>query len=138
MKSLTIIITVFLFACTTFAQGNPDSLQNREQNREKQIEQNQNQGDMQNQEQIKNQEQNNQLDRNRFGDQNRTGMPEEVMPTLGNRNRNDVFIDKDGDGICDNRASGMSFNKMRKRMQGKNQHGSGSGNHGNGSGNGGM
>ena len=33
-----------------------------------------------------------------------------------NRKRKDVFIDKDGDGICDSRQSGMSFNKMRKRM----------------------
>jgi len=38
----------------------------------------------------------------------------------------DVFIDKDGDGICDTRQSGMSFNKLRKR------HGTqaGSGRHG--------
>jgi hypothetical protein len=33
-----------------------------------------------------------------------------------NRKKKDVFIDKDGDGICDTRQSGMSFNKMRKRM----------------------
>ena len=48
-----------------------------------------------------------------------------------------VFIDKDGDGICDTRQSGMSFNKMRKRMgagkqgpggKGGNQNGPG-GNH---------
>ncbi len=29
--------------------------------------------------------------------------------------KKDQFIDKDGDGICDNRAEGMSFQKMRKR-----------------------
>ena len=58
-----------------------------------------------------------------------------------NRKKKDVFIDKDGDGICDTRQSGMSFNKMRQRMgtgqkgPGKGQHGSGSGN-GNQSGNG--
>lgn len=32
------------------------------------------------------------------------------------RKKKDVFIDKDGDGICDNRQSGMSFNKMRKHL----------------------
>ena len=31
--------------------------------------------------------------------------------------KKDVFIDKDGDGICDNRANGMSFEKFRKRYQ---------------------
>lgn len=29
--------------------------------------------------------------------------------------KNDVFIDKDGDGICDFRAKGMSFEKLKKR-----------------------
>ena len=41
-----------------------------------------------------------------------------------NRKKKDVFIDKDGDGICDSRQSGMSFNKMRKR-QGSGQKGPG-------------
>ena len=53
-----------------------------------------------------------------------------------NRKKKDVFIDKDGDGICDSRQSGMSFNKMRKR-QGSGQKGpggpGGSGGSGNGS-----
>jgi len=31
------------------------------------------------------------------------------------KRKKDVFIDKDGDGICDNRANGMSFEKLRKR-----------------------
>ncbi len=37
------------------------------------------------------------------------------------KRKRDVFIDKDGDGICDNRANGMSFEKLRKRhkMRGK-------------------
>jgi hypothetical protein len=57
------------------------------------------------------------------------------------RKKKDVFIDKDGDGICDSRQSGMSFNKMRKRSgNGKNgpggPGGSGNGNNGNTSGNG--
>jgi hypothetical protein len=67
--------------------------------------------------------------------------PKENLSADGktNRKKKDVFIDKDGDGICDSRQSGMSFNQMRKRMgsgqkgPGKGQHGSG---HGNQSGNG--
>ena len=47
------------------------------------------------------------------------------------RKKKDVFIDKDGDGICDTRQSGMSFNKMRKRM-GSGQKGPGKGKSGNG------
>jgi len=35
--------------------------------------------------------------------------------TLDKKKKNDVFIDKDGDGICDFRAKGMSFEKFRKR-----------------------
>jgi hypothetical protein len=49
----------------------------------------------------------------------------------------DVFIDKDGDGISDQRASGMGLDKMRKRFrgnkaggQGQNQGGNGIGGHG--------
>ncbi|MGE5804517.1 MAG: hypothetical protein ACM34M_01890 [Ignavibacteria bacterium] len=49
----------------------------------------------------------------------------------------DVFIDKDGDGISDQRASGMGLDKMRKRFrgskgggQGQNQGGNGNGGHG--------
>ena len=48
-----------------------------------------------------------------------------------------MFIDKDGDGICDSRQSGMSFNKMRKRMgSGKKGPGQAKGNGGNQNGNG--
>ena len=45
----------------------------------------------------------------------------------------DVFIDKDGDGICDTRQSGMSFHKLRKRQgkQGGDHGGGGNGNGGN-------
>jgi len=49
----------------------------------------------------------------------------------------DVFIDKDGDGISDQRASGMGLDKMRKRFrgsksggQGQNQGGDGNGGRG--------
>lgn len=52
------------------------------------------------------------------------------------RKKKDVFIDKDGDGICDTRQGGMSFNKMRKRSgSGKNGPG-GKGGNGNGYGGG--
>ena len=63
--------------------------------------------------------------------------PKENLSADGNskRKQKDVFIDKDGDGICDTRQSGMSFNQMRKRM-GSGQKGPGNGQHGNGSGNG--
>ncbi len=45
------------------------------------------------------------------------------------RGRRDFFIDKDGDGICDNRAKGMSFERQR-RKQGSNSGGHGNGNQG--------
>ena len=36
--------------------------------------------------------------------------------TVTSRKRNkDVFIDKDGDGICDQRVKGLLFEKLRKR-----------------------
>jgi hypothetical protein len=36
--------------------------------------------------------------------------------TVTSRKRNkDVFIDKDGDGICDQRVRGLLFEKLRKR-----------------------
>ena len=44
---------------------------------------------------------------------------DQIMPSFDkSKKKKDVFIDKDGDGICDNRAEGMSFQKMRKRKQG--------------------
>ena len=43
---------------------------------------------------------------------------DQIMPSFDkSKKKKDVFIDKDGDGICDNRAEGMSFEKMRKRKQ---------------------
>ena len=53
---------------------------------------------------------------------------DQIMPSFEkSKKKKDVFIDKDGDGICDNRAEGMSFQKMRKR-----KHGSEGGRHGGG------
>jgi hypothetical protein len=54
------------------------------------------------------------------------------------RGRKDAFIDKDGDGICDHRVKGMSFEKAQRRHMQRNQGGkNGSGNEaGNGNQNG--
>ena len=117
----TIIITIFLCATVVYSQTISDSTQSK----------NKNQG----QEQIlkDNQE--------KSETQNQIGPNENPQSDVKeNRKKKDIFIDKDGDGICDSRQSGMSFNKMRKR-QGSGQKGpggpggSGNGNNG-GSGNG--
>jgi len=117
----TIITIVFLFAGLIYSQTISDSTQMRKQNQEKEKIQNRNSEMQQVQDQI-------------GPKQNPEG---EVKQ---NRKRKDVFVDKDGDGICDSRQSGMSFNKMRKR-QGSGQKGPGGpggsgGNGGNGSSNG--
>ena len=92
------------------------------------------------------QEQNQFKNQNQQKDQNKDQIgPKENPQGKGKieHKRKDVFIDKDGDGICDNRQSGMSFNKMRKRMgAGKKgpggSGGNGSGGNQNGNGNGGR
>lgn len=46
----------------------------------------------------------------------KTQSTEQIMKSFDKPGKKkDLFIDKDGDGICDNRAEGMSFQKMRKR-----------------------
>jgi hypothetical protein len=53
---------------------------------------------------------------------------DEIIPELerDKKKKKDVFIDRDGDGICDERAEGMSFEKLRKRKRsGQGQGGSG-------------
>lgn len=117
----TIITIVLLSAGLMYGQTISDSTQMRNQNQEKEKIQNRNSEMQQVQDQI-------------GPKQNSEG---EVKQ---NRKRKDVFVDKDGDGICDSRQSGMSFNKMRKR-QGSGQKGPGGpggsgGNGGNGSTNG--
>lgn len=122
----TIIIAIVFFSGLIIAQPISDSTQTRTRSQER--------------EQIQNQKQEMNTEQEQIG-------PKENAGTEGKANHKtkDVFIDKDGDGICDTRQSGMSFNKMRKRMgsgqkgPGKGQHGSGSGNNsqfGNGEGNG--
>ncbi len=51
---------------------------------------------------------------------------ERVKETVTNRKRNkDVFIDKDGDGICDQRVKGLLLEKLRKRHRAGQSGGSG-------------
>lgn len=93
---MKILILLLLATGLSLAQTFPDSLKNKEMNRE--------------QKQIQIQ----QKEMNRF--QERIGSKENPEDGKNiNRPKMDVFIDKDGDGICDNRQSGMSFNKMRNR-----------------------
>jgi hypothetical protein len=51
------------------------------------------------------------------------------------RGRKDAFIDKDGDGICDQRVKGMSFENAQRRHMQRNRGGKNSGVNGTGSGN---
>ena len=118
----TIIIIVLLSAGLIYSQTISDSTKTRKKNQEREQVQNQNPEMKKNQEQI-----------------GPKGNPQTDVKE--NRKKKDVFIDKDGDGICDSRQSGMSFNKMRKRSgNGKNgpggPGGSGNGSNGNTNGNG--
>lgn len=109
----TIITIVFLSAGLIYSQTISDSAQIKQKN--------------QKEEKVQNQKQ----EMNKF--QNQIG-PKENPLGKGKveRKRKDVFIDKDGDGICDSRQSGMSFNKMRKRMGSGKKGPGGSGGKGNG------
>lgn len=122
MKTILIILIFGSFSIA-FASELQDSTQN--QNRE------QEQKQIQEQNQLKNQGDENQIrDRNRL----HTGDP--FSDKNGKKRGKDVFIDKDGDGIADTRAGGMSLEKIRKRTragQGSGGHGSG-GHDGNGTG----
>lgn len=63
---------------------------------------------------------------------------DQIMKTFEKPGRKkDQFIDKDGDGICDNRAEGMSFQKMRKRKYHGGNDGKGGQGRSGGNGNGG-
>lgn len=112
----TLLIILFITSVLAFAQTSPDSVRNKEMNRE------------QNQIQLQ------QKETNRI--QERVGSKENPEDGKNiNKPKMDVFIDKDGDGICDNRQSGLSFNKMRNRKGSVSQKGPG-GPHGSGSGSG--
>jgi hypothetical protein len=115
------ILTLLFFGSLsfTFASGLQDSTQN--QNRE------QEQKQIQEQNQQKNQGEDTQIrDRNRLHSGN------EFPDNGGKKKRKDVFIDKDGDGIADTRAGGMSLNKIRKRTRSGNKGSGGQGGNGNG------
>jgi hypothetical protein len=89
----------------------------------------------QNREQKQIQEKNhekNQGDQSQIRDRNKLQGGDQLSGKNGSKRGKDVFIDKDGDGIADTRAGGMSLEKIRKRTRAGQQ---GSGGHG-GSGNG--
>lgn len=116
----TILIIVFISAGFIYSQNITDSLQNQNKN------------------QVRNQIQKQKQELKIVQDQ--TGPKQNQQAEVNEqRKRKDVFIDKDGDGICDTRQGGMSFNKIRKRY-GSGQKGpggpGGSGNGGNGNDNG--
>lgn len=116
------IFTILIFGSFSlaFASGLQDSTQN--QNRE------QEQKQIQEHNQQKNQGENTQIrDRNRLHSGN------EFPDNIGKKRRKDVFIDKDGDGIADTRAGGMSLHKIRKRTKSGSQGSGGHGSGGNGS-----
>jgi hypothetical protein len=113
----TIITIVFLSAGLIYSQTISDSTQIKSKNQEREQVQNQSPEMKQIQEQI-----------------GPKGNPQNDVKQ--NRKKKDVFIDKDGDGICDSRQSGMSFNKMRKRMGAGKKGPGGQGGSGNGGGNG--
>jgi hypothetical protein len=103
MKTL---LTLLVFGSFSFAFAieSKDSTQN--QNRE--------------QKQVQNQELNqekNQGDDNQLRDRNRIHSGDQFSNKDGKKRGKDVFIDKDGDGIADTRAGGMSLNKIRKRTR---------------------
>lgn len=113
----TLLTLIVIYASLAFSQTITDSSQIRKENQLR--------------EQINSQSQEiNQI-------QNRVGPKDSPLGKVDNeRKRKDVFIDKDGDGIADSRQSGMSFNKLRKRL-GSGQKGPGgpAGTGGSGSGN---
>jgi hypothetical protein len=106
MKTLITIAILILYSALNTAQDSSDT-KNKE---------------MKNQIKVK-QEEMKQVQK-RIGPEDKP-VENQKMKTKGK----DVFIDKDGDGICDTRQGGMSFNKLRKRY-GK-QAGSGGGHKGN-------
>ncbi len=112
----TLIIILFVITGLAYSQTTPDSVKNKEMNRE----------------QIQIQIQQKEINRlqERIGSREN---PEDGKSSV--RPKMDVFIAKDGDGICDNRHSGLSFNKIRNRKGSGTQKGPG-GPHGSGSGSG--
>ena len=103
MKTLLTLLVFGSFSLA-FALEMQDSTQNRNME----------------QKQIQNQEQNqekNQGDDNQVKDRNTVHDGDQFNDKDGKKRGKDVFIDKDGDGIADTRAGGMSLNKIRKRTR---------------------
>jgi len=122
MKTLLTILIFGSFGLT-YASVLQDSTQsqNREQEQKQIQEQNQ---------------QKNKGDESQIRERNRLHTGDPSTDRNGKKRGKDVFIDKDGDGIADTRAGGMSLEKIRKRTragQGSGGHGGG-GNGSNGSG----
>ncbi len=65
-------------------------------------------------------------------DRNRLHSGDQFSGKDGKKRGKDVFIDKDGDGIADTRAGGMSLEKIRKRTRAGQQGSGGQGGGGNG------
>jgi hypothetical protein len=117
------ILTILFFGSLGLAFGNTLQDSTQSQNRE------------QEQKQIQQQEQQkNQGDEDQIKDRNRLHGGEQYSGKDGKKKGKDVFIDKDGDGIADTRAGGMSLEKIRKRTRAGQQGSGGHGGDGNGSG----
>ena len=101
----TILIILF-FGSLGFALAASPQDSTRNQNRE------------QEQKQIQEQnQQKNQGDEIQIRDRNRLHSGEMLSGKEGKKKGKDVFVDKDGDGIADTRAGGMSLEKIRKRTR---------------------
>jgi uncharacterized protein YpmB len=101
MKTLLILFVISFIGFVSAAELQ-DSTQNK--NKEKEQVQSLEQSQQQNQ---------NADDKIRNGNQNKF----QDSGKDGKKRGKDVFIDKDGDGIADTRAGGMSLEKIRKRVR---------------------
>jgi hypothetical protein len=122
MKTIIAIVVFFSFGLV-HASDLQDSTQNRNMEQKQIQEQNQ---------------QKNQGDENQIRDRNRLHTGDPFSNKNGKKRGKDVFIDKDGDGIADTRAGGMSIDKIRKRKRSGNQGSGGHGGKGGSGGNGGS
>jgi hypothetical protein len=117
------ILTILIFGSFNFTLASSLQDSTRNQNREKE--------QVQQQDQQRNQGEDDQIK-----NQNRVRNGNEIPDNGGKKRGKDVFIDKDGDGIADTRAGGMSLEKIRKRTRAGQQGSGGQGGNGTG-GNGG-
>ena len=93
------ILTILIFGSFSlaYASGLQDSTQNKSTEQKQIQEQNQ---------------QKNHGDESQVKNRNRLHSNDPISSKDDKKRGKDVFIDKDGDGIADTRASGMSFNKI--------------------------